>query len=74
MLPSEVSAFAEWLSQLHQPDGVVYAKRPFAGPEQVLEYLGRYTRRVALSNERLLRLDDARCHASAGRTTPTAIA
>jgi hypothetical protein len=33
---------------------VVYAKRPFAGPEQVLQYLGRYTHRVAISNERLL--------------------
>lgn len=36
---------------------VVYAKRPFAGPEQVLEYLGRYTHRVAISNERLVACD-----------------
>ena len=36
----------------------MYAKRPFAGPEQVLEYLGRYTHRVALSNERILSLAD----------------
>lgn len=44
------------LSDLQLKDWVVYAKRPFAGPEQVLQYLGRYTHRVALSNERLLSL------------------
>ena len=55
---AEPDAFAAWLDQLRQPDWVVYAKRPFAGPEQVLEYLGRYTHRVALSNHRLLSLDD----------------
>ena len=33
---------------------MVYAKRPFAGPEQVLDYVGRYTHRVAISNSRLL--------------------
>ena len=38
----------------------MYAKRPFAGPEQVLEYLGRYTHRVALSNDRILSLDAGR--------------
>src|SRR5580692_9028341 len=37
---------------------VVYSKRPFAGPEQVLAYLGRYTHRVALANSRLTRLAD----------------
>jgi hypothetical protein len=37
---------------------VVYAKRPFAGPERVLQYLGRYTHRIALTNNRLLSLDD----------------
>lgn len=41
-------------------DWVVYAKRPFAGPEQVLEYLGRYTHRVALSNDRLVDHRDGR--------------
>src|SRR6266508_2548783 len=53
-----VRAFATWLDQLRRPDWVVYAKRPFAGPAQVLEYLGRYTHRVALSNDRLLSLDN----------------
>jgi len=55
---AEPAAFAAWLDQLRQPDWVVYAKRPFAGPAQGLEYLGRYTHRVALSNDRLLSLDD----------------
>ena len=55
---AEPAAFARWLDQLRQPHWVVYAKRPFAGPAQVLEYLGRYTHRVALSNDRLLSLDD----------------
>ena len=43
---------------LHQKPWVVYAKRPFSGPEQVLDYLGRYTHRVALSNNRLVSLND----------------
>lgn len=47
-------AFATWLQDLRQHDWVVYAKRPFAGPTQLLEYLGRYTHRVAISNERLV--------------------
>ena len=36
----------------------MYAKAPFAGPQQVLDYVGRYTHRVALSNNRLLDMDD----------------
>jgi len=55
---AEPAAFAAWLDQLRQPAWVVYAKRPFAGPAQVLDYLGRYTHRVAISNDRLLSLDD----------------
>jgi Putative transposase len=39
---------------------VVYAKRPFAGPEQVLDYVGRYTHRVAISNNRLVSMDDGK--------------
>lgn len=39
---------------LYETPWVVYAQRPFAGPEQVLDYLGRYTHRVAISNERIL--------------------
>lgn len=55
---AEPAAFASWLDQLRQPAWVVYAKRPFAGPAQVLDYLGRYTHRVAISNDRLLSLAD----------------
>ena len=39
---------------------MVYAKRPFAGPEQVLDYVGRYTHRVAISNNRLLDIDNGK--------------
>jgi Putative transposase len=48
------SSFLDYLAPLRQADWVVYAKRPFAGPEQVLDYVGRYTHRVAISNNRLL--------------------
>src|SRR5205809_21239 len=51
---AEPEAFATWLRELRQHDWIVYAKRPFAGPTQLLEYLGRYTHRVAISNERLV--------------------
>jgi hypothetical protein len=45
------------LASLRGVEWVVYAKRPFAGPQQVIEYVGRYTHRVAISNNRLLTLD-----------------
>ena len=51
-------AFADHLSPLRKIEWVVYAKRPFAGPEAVLAYLSRYTHRVAISNSRLIALDD----------------
>jgi len=51
-------AFARHLSPLRKIEWVVYAKRPFAGPEAVLAYLSRYTHRVAISNSRLIALDD----------------
>ena len=47
-------AFAQYLAPLRQSEWVVYAKWPFGGPQQVLAYLGRYTHRVAISNNRLL--------------------
>jgi hypothetical protein len=47
-------AFVGFLGQLRATPWIVYAKRPFAGPEAVLSYLGRYTHRVALSNDRLV--------------------
>ena len=51
-------AFADWLTPLRACEWVVYAKRPFAGPAAVLAYLSRYTHRVAISNSRLLALDE----------------
>lgn len=50
-------AFRAFLKPLHRSEWVVYAKRPFAGPEQVLAYLARYTHRVAIANSRLLSFD-----------------
>ena len=50
----EAVAFARQLDKLKACDWVVYAKQPFAGPQQVLDYVGRYTHRVAISNNRLL--------------------
>ena len=51
-------AFAAYLAPLRNSEWVVYSKRPFGGPEQVLRYLARYTHRVAISNRRLVALDD----------------
>ena len=53
-------ALAAYLSPLRQTEWVVYAKPPFGGPQQVLNYLGRYTHRVAISNNRLLDIDYGR--------------
>ena len=50
--------FANYLAPLHKIDWVVYAKRPFAGPEAVLAYLSRYTHRVAIANSRLISSDE----------------
>ena len=52
------TAFKAWLAPLRQCEWVVYAKRPFAGPQAVLAYLSRYTHRVAISNSRLIALDE----------------
>jgi hypothetical protein len=51
-------AFAKHLARARHAEWVVYAKRPFAGPEQVLDYVGRYTHRVAISNNRLLDIEN----------------
>jgi hypothetical protein len=55
---AEPRAFAAWLRTLFRHDWVVYAKRPFGGPEHALRYLGAYTHRVAISNHRLVALED----------------
>ena len=51
-------AFEKYLAPAANTEWVVYAKPPFGGPKQVLEYLGRYTHRVAISNNRLLNFSD----------------
>jgi Putative transposase len=54
---SDCRAFRTLLDDCRRKKWVVYAKRPFGGPAQVLNYLGRYTHRVAISNNRLLSLE-----------------
>ena len=53
----EPAGFRRHLAPAYNAEWVVYAKRPFAGPEQVLDYVGRYTHRVAISNNRLVSID-----------------
>lgn len=55
---AQEKAFAVFVRTLFRQDWVVYAKPPFGGPEHVLQYLARYTHRVAISNHRLLSVDD----------------
>jgi hypothetical protein len=52
--------FRSYLAPLKRIKWVVYAKAPFAGPRQVLDYVGRYTHRVAISNNRILDIEDGR--------------
>jgi hypothetical protein len=55
---ADKAAFKAYLARLHRTKWFVYSKRPFAGPEQVLAYLSRYTHRVAISNSRLIAADE----------------
>jgi hypothetical protein len=55
---ADPSRFAHYLAPLEKSKWVVYAKPPFGGPQKVLEYLGRYTHRVAISNSRLLAMEN----------------
>ena len=55
---ADAGAFGRWLAPLRSCEWVVYAKRPFAGPEAVLAYLSRYTHRVAISNRRLVAMSE----------------
>jgi len=57
---ADLQAFADFLRRNRQIEWVVYAKPPFGGPAQVLDYLGRYTHRIAISNNRLLALQDGK--------------
>lgn len=54
---TEADAFASLLAPLRRADWVVYAKRPFGGPDAVLAYLARYTHRVAIANSRIIAMD-----------------
>jgi hypothetical protein len=56
----EPAAFRRYLAPAYNARWVVYTKRPFAGPAQVLDYVGRYTHRVAISNNRLVSMDDGK--------------
>ena len=55
---ANAQAFAAYLQPLRKVEWVVYSKRPFGGPKEVLRYLSRYTHRVAISNRRLIACDD----------------
>ena len=55
---AQPQTFGALCAQLRRLDWVVYSKAPFAGPEKLLDYLGRYTHRVAINNSRLLSCDD----------------
>jgi hypothetical protein len=55
----DIEAFRAFLRPMHRAEWVVYAKPPFAGPDQVLSYLARYTHRVAIANSRLVAFDAA---------------
>lgn len=52
--------FRRFIDGLREHQWVVYSKKPFAGPEQVLDYIGRYTHRVAISNNRIIDVRDGR--------------
>jgi hypothetical protein len=54
---SDDQAFASFVKSLKRHNWVVYAKQPFAGPGQIINYLGRYTHRIAISNHRLVAMD-----------------
>jgi hypothetical protein len=56
--PTEATGLQTWLTPLYRKEWVVYAKEPFGGPQQVLKYLARYTHRVAISNSRLLQMNE----------------
>jgi hypothetical protein len=68
---ADAATFARLTNDLYRKDWVVYAKRPFGGPAQVFQYLGRYTHRVGLSNQRLICFDgrDVCFRTKHGKTT-----
>jgi hypothetical protein len=73
---TDAKAFVDWMKPMRGCEWIVYAKRPFAGPKAVLAYLSRYTHRVAISNSRLVALDERgvtfrwKDYRAKGRTRP----
>jgi hypothetical protein len=55
---ADETVWADWLRTLRATDWIVYAKPPFGGPDRVLKYLGRYTHRIAIANQRLVSIDN----------------
>ena len=68
------SGFERWVDHLVARDWVVYCKRPFAGPKKVVRYVGRYTHRVAISNQRIMSIGEDRFSFSIRITKPVHIA
>lgn len=62
LLKETLPAFmpADFINELYKKDWVVYAKRPFSGPESVVEYLGRYTHKIAISNHRIKNVEEGK--------------
>lgn len=54
--------FSEFKNKAHKLPWIIYAKKPFSGPEQVLKYIGRYTHRVAISNQRIIKVNEKGIH------------
>lgn len=61
-LPQEMTP--ELVTELYKKEWVVYAKRPFNGPQSVIEYLGRYTHKIAISNHRIRGIEDGKVNFS----------
>jgi len=59
---AEVNKFERWVDRLVAKNWVVYSKPPFSGPEDVVRYIGRYTHRVAISNQRILSIEKGHVH------------
>ena len=59
-LPDDINSFEQLKNLMYSKKWVVYAKKPFAGPEPIIEYLGNYTHRVAISNHRLIKEKDGK--------------
>ena len=59
---AQADKFERWIDRMVAKEWVVYCKPPFSGSEDVVRYIGRYTHRVAISNHRLISIDNGRVH------------